>query len=52
MTRSLGLDGPALDPAPDDLRALAATFDREIGGCYGYVAAALRQQAHDREAAR
>lgn len=34
---------------PAQLRELADKFDREIGGAYGYVAAALRQQAADRE---
>lgn len=37
------------DPTVAQLRTLAGTFDREIGGVYGYVAAALRQQAYDRE---
>lgn len=36
------------EPSPDQLRTLAGRFDTQIGGVYGYVAAALRQQAHDR----
>lgn len=47
--RSLGLAGAEGDVTPEDLRALADKFEQEIGGAYQYVAAALRQQAADRE---
>lgn len=38
-----------VDPTPETLRTLATRFDVEIGGVYGYIAGALRQQAADRE---
>lgn len=47
--RSLGLGKAEGDVTPGELRALAEKFEREIGGAYQYVAAALRQQAADRE---
>lgn len=48
--RALGLTGPAAgDVTAEDLRALAAKFEDEIGGIYRYVAAALRQQADEKE---
>lgn len=44
----LGQPAGGAAPSPEALDALAGKFEREIGGVYGYVAAALRQQAHDR----
>lgn len=47
--RSLGLGGSDEGITPEDLYALAAKFETEIGGVYCFVAAALRQQAAEIE---